>query len=220
MSKTIFTICIPPVSPLCFLLRNKVLMHLCVPPSKRCPFQWLIDINSQSLSEGALGTDGTCWNTVAARAGGGCSAQRATTSGTKSHAFFLLLENLPLRSHFGSVENKQKQCCRPEIIAPARSRKGAEGKNSGCYWCHDLLTSHWSLWWGLECVPTTPKSLPTAMAFWLCKMRKGKGSEIPRAISDSRPWGKQWTDIPILMSSATRLLNPLFLNSVLRKSFY
>lgn len=124
---------VPPVSPLCFLLRNKVLMHLYFPPSKRCPFQWLMEINSQSLSEGALGSDGTCLNTVAARAGGGCSAQRATTSGTKSHTFFLLLENLPLKVHFGSVENKQKQCCLPEIIAPVRSRKGAKGKNSGCF---------------------------------------------------------------------------------------
>lgn len=196
MSKMIFTICVPPVSLLCFLLRNKVLMRLCFPPSKRCPFQWLMEINSQNLSEGALGSDGTCWNTAATRAGGGCSAQKATTSGIKHHTFFPLLENLPLRDHFGSVGNKQKWCCLPEIIAPARSRKGAKGENSGCCWCQDILASHLSLWRGLECVPTTPKSLATAMASWLYRLRKSKGSEIPRAISDSRPWGKRWTDIP------------------------
>lgn len=102
---------------------------------KRCPFQWLMKRTSWTLSEGALGSDGTGRHTAAARAGSGCSTQRATTSGIKSRTFFPLSENLLLRGYAGSVEKKQKWCCLPESIASASSRKGAERKNSACTRC-------------------------------------------------------------------------------------
>lgn len=149
-----------------------------------------MESNSWTLSEAMSGSEGTGGNTAVARAGHGCSAQRATTLGTKSLTCFPLSENLPLGSLWFSGKGTEV------ALPPSESGRGAECKNSGCSGVRTPQPLA-----GLCGEPhsnplPTPVSPATAMAAWPCKPRKGKGLEILRATSDSRLQGKQWTDLP------------------------
>lgn len=187
-SKTVFTVRRPFISSLCRPLRKKVLMHSCLPHVK-VSFPVADGLFQRPHREA-----GTGWNTAATRAGSGCSAQRPTASGIKSHTFFLSLGKPALRGHSGSLEKKQKQCCLPEVTAASGSRLEPSARTQDAVGARTGV-SHRPQRGGLECIPATqtPPARP-----WLpgCVDPEKVKVKIPSANSDSRPRGKQWTDLP------------------------
>lgn len=188
----------------CFSLwiSSEVLMHLCFPQVKGILFS---DWWKEQLDpfRGTFGKWGLCWSTAAVSAQSGCSAQRATTLGRKSHAFPSLRKPAFQGSPSGSASGKQpKWCCLPEMITSARRAGREMSSRIQVAFCARTFS------WPLVSVMSPPTKPPTSqLQPWLY------GCIDPEKIKDLKPKGcltqagenNEPTSLVLIVSSATRL---------------